>query len=197
MRLNGPPYPHHCGLSKFHIHIDEPVSNSDPISAGCATACQTCSRMFNCYRFVKERNPKRILSHTFSRGFIVPSTSLDEHCDVYNSPDRYRAQLPSISPTSLFLRCAQRCLASSKSGAPWVSWHTFRRIHATLLQLAGGSAKDAQAQLGHSQITTTLGIYTIPVPAHQREAVEKPGACAPKRCVRAAKAVDGMKIRRA
>jgi hypothetical protein len=41
------------------------------------------------------------------------------------------------------------------------------------LQLAGGSAKDAQAQLGHAQITTTLGIYTIPVPAHQREAVEK------------------------
>jgi integrase len=39
--------------------------------------------------------------------------------------------------------------------------------------LAGGSAKDAQAQLGHSQITTTLGIYTFPVPAHQREAVEK------------------------
>jgi len=39
--------------------------------------------------------------------------------------------------------------------------------------LAGGSAKDAQAQLGHSQITTTLGIYTIPVPAHQRAAVEK------------------------
>jgi len=58
-------------------------------------------------------------------------------------------------------------------GVPWLSWHTFRRTHATLLQLAGGSAKDAQAQLGHSQITTTLGIYTIPVPAHQREAVEK------------------------
>jgi integrase len=56
---------------------------------------------------------------------------------------------------------------------PWLRWHTFRRTHATLLQLAGGSAKDAQAQLGHSQITTTLGIYTIPVPAHQREAVEK------------------------
>ena len=48
-----------------------------------------------------------------------------------------------------------------------------RRTHATLLQLAGGSAKDAQAQLGHSQITTTRGIYTIPVPAHQRAAVEK------------------------
>jgi hypothetical protein len=54
----------------------------------------------------------------------------------------------------------------------WVSWHTFRRTHATLLQLAGGTAKDPQAQPGHSQITTTLGIYTIPAPAHQREAAQ-------------------------
>jgi len=54
-----------------------------------------------------------------------------------------------------------------------LSWHTFRRTHATLLQLAGRSAKDAQAQLGHPQITKPLGIYTLPVPAHQRAAVEK------------------------
>ena len=27
--------------------------------------------------------------------------------------------------------------------------------------------------LGHAQISTTLGIYTIPVPAHQRAAVEQ------------------------
>ena len=63
--------------------------------------------------------------------------------------------------------------AGKLAGIPWVSWHSFRRTHATLLQLAGGSAKDAQAQLGHSQITTKFGIYTIPVPAHQWEAVEK------------------------
>lgn len=63
--------------------------------------------------------------------------------------------------------------AGNQIGTPWVSWHTFRRTHATLLQLAGGSAKDAQAQLGHSQITTTLGMYTFPIPAHQRAAVER------------------------
>jgi integrase len=63
--------------------------------------------------------------------------------------------------------------AGRKAGVPWVSWYTFRRTHATLLQLAGGSPKDAQAQLGHSRITTTLGIYTIPVPSHQRLAVER------------------------
>jgi integrase len=63
--------------------------------------------------------------------------------------------------------------AGQQIGAPWLSWHTFRRTHATLLQLAGGSLKDAQAQLGHSKLSTTLEIYTIPLPAHQREAVEK------------------------
>ncbi len=63
--------------------------------------------------------------------------------------------------------------AGQKIGAPWLSWHTFRRTHATLLQLAGGSLKDAQAQLGHSRLSTTLEIYTIPIPAHQREAVTK------------------------
>jgi hypothetical protein len=76
-----------------------------------------------------------------------------------------------LNDTNLLLRHLKP--AGEKIGAPWVSWHTFRRTHATLLQLAGGSAKDAQAQLGHSRITTTLGIYTIPVPAHQRAAVEK------------------------
>jgi hypothetical protein len=34
--------------------------------------------------------------------------------------------------------------------------------------------KDAQAQLGHAQIATTLGIYISPIPAHQRAAVKKP-----------------------
>jgi integrase len=77
----------------------------------------------------------------------------------------------AFGDTNLLLRHIKP--AARKIGLPWVSWHTFRRTHATLLQLAGGSAKDAQAQLGHSQITTTLGIYTIPVPAHQRAAVEK------------------------
>jgi integrase len=63
--------------------------------------------------------------------------------------------------------------AGQKISAPWLSWHTFRRTHATLLQLAGGSLKDAQAQLGHTRLSTTLEIYTIPLPAHQREAVAK------------------------
>ena len=76
-----------------------------------------------------------------------------------------------LNDTNLLLRVLKP--AGKLAGGPWVSWHSFRRTHATLLQLAGGSAKDAQAQLGHAQITTTLGIYTIPLPAHQREPVGK------------------------
>ena len=77
----------------------------------------------------------------------------------------------AFNDTNLLLREIKP--AARKIGLPWVSWHAFRRTHCTLLQLAGGSPKDAQAQLGHAQITTTLGFYTLPIPAHQRESVEK------------------------
>ena len=43
--------------------------------------------------------------------------------------------------------------AGVKIGAPWLNWHTLRRTHATLLQAAGGSLKDASAQLGHRRNT--------------------------------------------
>jgi integrase len=63
--------------------------------------------------------------------------------------------------------------AGVKIGAPWLSWHTLRRTHATLLQAAGGSLKDASAQLEHSKLSTTHEIYTQPLPAHQRIAVDQ------------------------
>lgn len=99
---------------------------------------------------------------------VVTGRTSEQNGDSLVFPSRKGTPL---NDTNLLLRHLKP--AARAIGAPWVSWHTFRRTHATLLQLAGGSAKDAQAQLGHSQITTTLGIYTIPLPAHQREAVEK------------------------
>jgi integrase len=59
-----------------------------------------------------------------------------------------------------------------KLGMPWLNWHTLRRTHATLLQHAGATLREAQAQLGHSKMSTTLEIYTISIPAAQRKAVE-------------------------
>ena len=71
---------------------------------------------------------------------------------------------------------SQRAEACRQIGTPWLGWHTLRRTHATLLQVAGGSLKDAQAQLRTHETSTTLEIYTVPIPAHQRAAVGKPGA---------------------
>jgi integrase len=62
--------------------------------------------------------------------------------------------------------------AGQQIGTPWLSWHTLRRTHATLLLASGASAKDTQAQLGHSRIGTTMEIYAQAVPSHQRTAVE-------------------------
>lgn len=58
-------------------------------------------------------------------------------------------------------------------GTPWIGWHTLRRTHATLLSQAGASPKDAQAQLGHAHMSTTMDIYTQLTPTHQRAAVER------------------------
>ncbi len=63
--------------------------------------------------------------------------------------------------------------AGRKLGLPWLNWHSLRRTHATLFQFAGGSLRDAQAQLGHSKMSTTLEIHTLPMPEQQRVTVEK------------------------
>jgi integrase len=59
--------------------------------------------------------------------------------------------------------------AGVKLAMPWLNWHTLRRTHATLFQVAGGSLRDAQAQLGHSKMSTTLAIpYPSPSSRERR-----------------------------
>src|ERR1035437_4129833 len=41
-------------------------------------------------------------------------------------------------------------------GMGWVSWHSFRRTHATLLDQANAAIADRIAQMGHSAFATTL-----------------------------------------
>lgn len=60
-----------------------------------------------------------------------------------------------------------------KLGLPLVSWHSFRHSHATLLSEAVESIKTAQALLGHSDLKTTLNIYTHAVPEFERRAAER------------------------
>jgi integrase len=54
----------------------------------------------------------------------------------------------------------------------WVR-QVLRRSHATWLKLAGADVKDAQAQMRHSRVTTTLEIYQQFVPASQRKVVDR------------------------
>jgi integrase len=63
--------------------------------------------------------------------------------------------------------------AARKLGMGWVNWQVLRRSHATWLKMAGADVKDAQAQMRHSRVTTTLEIYQQFVPESQRRVVNK------------------------
>ena len=63
--------------------------------------------------------------------------------------------------------------ACGRAKTPRISWHSLRHLHATLLSEAGEPLKVAQAQLGHADVQTTLGVYTHVLPESQRRAVEK------------------------
>jgi integrase/transposase len=47
-----------------------------------------------------------------------------------------------------------------KLKCPRVGWHTFRHVHATLLSELGEPLKTSQEVLGHSDMQTTLKVYT-------------------------------------
>jgi integrase len=60
-----------------------------------------------------------------------------------------------------------------KIGLPDIRFHDLRHAHATLLLKAGVHPKVVQERLGHSQISTTLDIYSHTVPSMGKEAAEK------------------------
>jgi integrase len=129
----------------------------------------------NCYRGLigspKTKGSKRIIPLSEgSRSALIrlPGYSA-EHCGeglVFHT----RSGKP-YSDTNLLHRELKP--VGAKIGAPWLNWHTLRRTHCTLFQEAGGSLRDAQAQLGHSKMSTTLEVYTIPIDTRRREVVEK------------------------
>jgi len=76
----------------------------------------------------------------------------------------------AIDPNNLVKRVLRP--ACDRAGIPRVAWKAFRHTHATLLSDAGESIKLAQAQLGHSDLGTTLQVYTHRIPESQRRAVD-------------------------
>src|SRR5699024_1230342 len=51
-------------------------------------------------------------------------------------------------------------LIANKAGIYPITTHSFRHTHATLLFASGMDIKQVQARLGHSNVQTTLNIYT-------------------------------------
>jgi integrase len=63
--------------------------------------------------------------------------------------------------------------ASQRAGLGSIDWHSLRHTHGTLLHEQGTPLRVAQAQLGHSHMTTTLHVYTHASGSAQRQAVNQ------------------------
>ena len=63
--------------------------------------------------------------------------------------------------------------ACERAKVPRVGWHNFRYTYATWADPTGESIKALQLQLGHTDARLTLGVYTQPMPASQRQLAEK------------------------
>jgi integrase len=90
------------------------------------------------------------------------------------SPEELVFRTPSGTPLNdknLYNR--ELAPACDRIGQPRVSWHSFRHSHQTLLHDNGASLKTSQQLLGHSDLETTLNVYTHTVSDSQRNAVER------------------------
>jgi integrase len=63
--------------------------------------------------------------------------------------------------------------ALKRKGIPWLGWHAFRRGLATNLYALGVQAKTIQSLLRHSDIRTTMNIYTQTVTEDSKSAMRK------------------------
>lgn len=60
-----------------------------------------------------------------------------------------------------------------KLGIERAGFHAFRHSHSSLLIELGASVTSVQAQLGHSDLATTLNVYSHAIPQSQRGAVDR------------------------
>jgi integrase len=112
---------------------------------------------------------------------IIPMSStllaiLEKHRSSSKSktPDELVFQTPTGTPLDAHnLYNRELAPACDRIGLSRVSWHSFRHTHATLPSETGESLKTAQSLLGHSDLETTLAVYTHVVPDSQKRAVER------------------------
>lgn len=123
--------------------------------------------------------------------FVTPKTKSSRRMIPMSSAladvlEKHRAEGGQCAPEALVFRTSKGTPLNAKNlynrelapacdqiEQPRVSWHSFRHTHATLLGEVGGSLKTAQALLGHSDLETTLNVYTHAIPDSQRTAVER------------------------
>jgi integrase len=123
--------------------------------------------------------------------FVTPKTKSSRRMIPMSSAladvlEKYRAEGGQSAPEALVFRTSKGTPLNAKNlynrelapacdriEQPRVSWHSFRHTHATLLGEVGGSLKTAQALLGHSDLETTLNVYTHAIPDSQKTAVER------------------------
>ncbi|MBS1867914.1 MAG: site-specific integrase, partial [Acidobacteria bacterium] len=132
------------------------------------------------------------VAETFSEGeFGTPKTKSSHRVLPISSSlgdvlRQHLSRCPQLGGNDLVFKTPRRTPLSSKNlynrelapacdriKEPRVSWHSFRHTHATLLTEVGESIKTAQAQLGHSDLATTLNLYAHVIPDSQRRAVER------------------------
>jgi len=63
--------------------------------------------------------------------------------------------------------------AAVKAGIGKIGWHTFRHTYSSLLRAHGTDIKVQQELLRHSDVQTTLNIYTQAVSADKQEAASR------------------------
>jgi integrase len=128
---------------------------------------------YSCGEFVtpKTKSSRRIIPISSSLAAILKQLKVESgQCSPETLVFRTSKGTP-LNAKNLYNR--QLATACDAIKEPRVSWHSFRHTHATLLGEVGGSLRTAQSLLGHSDLETTLGVYTDVIPDAQRQAVER------------------------
>jgi integrase len=115
----------------------------------------------------KTRSSRREVPMSESvRRILRPLVGVGEADLIFRSRNGSPINPKNLSNRVLRPKCRELSL-------PVVGWHSFRHTHATLLTEVGESIKTTQAILGHSDLNTTLNIYSHPIPESQRRAIER------------------------
>lgn len=138
------------------------------LDAGWLTVEETCYRSH--FGAPKTRSSKRMaaLSPVVARALLAHrSRCIDTAADSLVFSRRGARPFSADTERDRIQAACQRV------GMRRVTLHELRHSHGTFSHAAGTPLKVVQAQLGHSSVAMTLGVYTHALPSAQKEAVAK------------------------